>query len=312
MYRHLDWRISRSLSNSSNITSVYLYEDGACRSFRLASELGLERVYDLPIPYWEVLHRWMTAEAERWPEWSMTIPAMMDSRQKLLRKSEEVTLANKIVVASTFTLRSLDGKTRPDQSIRIIPYGCPPPVSLDQCQRSQSGILKLLYVGSLTQRKGLAYLQAALNQVGWRHLEVTIIGRRPEAVCPPLEKLLARCTHIPTLPHAEILSQMRRHDLLVFPSIAEGFGLVISEALSQGLPVLTTENTAGPDLIGRDVGGWVVPPGSTEALVEKIELALMRPSLLREKGEQAVHVARSHGWEQYRRNLCSFVLGVGA
>jgi glycosyltransferase involved in cell wall biosynthesis len=47
----------------------------------------------------------------------------------------------------------------------------------------------------------------------------------------------------------EVLREMQRHDVLVFPSLFEGFGLVIVEAMSQGLPVITTSHTAGPDII---------------------------------------------------------------
>ena len=51
---------------------------------------------------------------------------------------------------------------------------------------------------------------------------------------------------------------MREHDVFVFPSLFEGFGLVITESMSQGTPVITTDRTAGPDLIKNDENGWLL------------------------------------------------------
>ena len=48
---------------------------------------------------------------------------------------------------------------------------------------------------------------------------------------------------------------MKEHDVLIFPSLFEGFGLVITEAMAQGTPVITTDRTAGPDVISDNENG---------------------------------------------------------
>ena len=77
---------------------------------------------------------------------------------------------------------------------------------------------------------------------------------------------------------------MREHDVFVFPSLFEGFGLVITEAMSQGVPVITTDRTAGPDLIQDGVDGWIVPAGSSIAIKEVLYKILENPELIKQFG----------------------------
>src|SRR5882762_7412663 len=73
--------------------AVYAYEDGALQSFRVARDLGLKRIYDLPIGYWKAGQRIFAEEKEREPEWSPTLTGTLDSAEKLARKDEELRLA---------------------------------------------------------------------------------------------------------------------------------------------------------------------------------------------------------------------------
>ena len=60
------------------------------------------------------------------------------------------------------------------------------------------------------------------------------------------------------------------HDVFVFPSLFEGFGLVLLEAMAMGLPMITTAHTAGPDLLEDGKEGFIVPIRSAEAIAEKL------------------------------------------
>ena len=59
--------------------------------------------------------------------------------------------------------------------------------------------------------------------------------------------------------------------MLVFPSLFEVFGLVITEALSQGLPFITTSHTCGPNMITNGLDGFIVPIRSSDAIAVKLE-----------------------------------------
>jgi len=77
---------------------------------------------------------------------------------------------------------------------------------------------------------------------------------------------LERHHWIASLPHPLILEQMRQHDVLVLPSLFEGYALVINEALSQGLPVIATANSGATEAVRDGVEGFIVPIRSSQAI----------------------------------------------
>jgi glycosyltransferase involved in cell wall biosynthesis len=166
----------------------------------------------------------------------------------------------------------------------------------------------VLYVGSLSQRKGLAYLLDAVETMG-RSVELTLIGKRV-AACKPLDAALQTHRWIDRLPHHGILDAMRSHDVLVFPSLFEGFGLVLTEALSQGMPILSTSHTCAPDIIEDGREGFIVPIRDADAIAEKLTLIHEDRSRLQGMKEAALQRARSMGWQIYQDGLVRTVQGV--
>ena len=311
VYQNIDKRVAAALPHlkKRGTSAVYAYEDGAFFSFREAKKLGMQCLYDLPIGYWRAAHRLLQVEQERWPEWASTLTGMVDSEEKLQRKDEELRLADQIFVASQFTAKTLQEFPGQLAPIHIIPYGFPPVGAAREYDSIQPGKqLKLLFVGGLSQRKGVADLFAAVDAIGSR-VSLTVVGRKASEDCAPLNAGLAKHRWIPSLPHNEILQLMRQHDVLVFPSLFEGFGLVITEAMSQGTPVITTDRTAGPNLIEHGKNGWLIEAGSTQALQAAIEELLAHPETIAENGRAAMEAARSWPWEAYGRELVAAISG---
>jgi len=300
VYHALDRQVERTIRNSAleGIGAVYAYEDGAAFSFKAAKERDLKCFYDLPIGYWRNARTLMAAERELRPEWAGTITGFLDSEKKLARKDEEIKLSDHIFVASTFTATSLKeypGKLPP---ISVIPYAFPPINSGRTYNTNHTEPLKLLFVGGLSQRKGIANVFEAVKPLG-KHVSLTVVGHKAVGDCAALNKALTEHTWIPSLPHAEILKLMRQHDVLLFPSLFEGFGLVITEAMSQGTPVITTDRTAGPDLLTHGENGWLIDAGSTIALREAIEKILEHRNVIESVGQAALKTAEKRPWTMY-------------
>ncbi len=269
------------------------------KSFRAARDRNLQRIYDLPIGYWRVGQRIYAEEAEREPEWVTTLTGTLDSAEKLARKDDELRLATRVIVASTFTKQTL-ADSPCTAKIDIVPYGAPSPISDDIARPSNR--LKVLFAGSLGQRKGLSYLLAAIEKLNGA-AELTLLGRKANTGCAPLEAAVRKHRWIPTLTHAAVLREMQAHDVLVLPSLFEGFGLVILEAMAQGTPVITTDHTAGPDIIQDGVDGFLVPIRSADAIAEKLELLGKDRERLMSMKQAAKRKAQSHGWQVYRQRL---------
>jgi glycosyltransferase involved in cell wall biosynthesis len=304
IYRNLDRHVAKKVACFAP-GPVYCYEDGALETFRAAKKVHSKCLYDLPIGYWRAAHSLFLEESQLQQEWAPTLSGLSDSSRKLERKDEELRLADRIFVASTFTRRTLEQCPFPIAPISVVPYGA----DIGMCSSPQkttkpSDPLRILFVGGLGQRKGLSYLLEAIKTLG-PSVHLTLIGRKSGDSCRPLD--VATDTHrwIPSLPHEDILREMRNHDIFVFPSLFEGFGLVITEALSQGLPVITTPNTCGPDVISEGVDGFIIPIRDSEAIAEKIELLLRDRNLLAAMREAAQEKARHLTWANYRARLIS-------
>ncbi len=296
----LDKRVAGRLRQLPNLRAVYGVEDVAVHTFREARARGLRTFYDLPIGYWRAGHEILRDEAERQPLWAATIASANDGPEKLARKDEELALADTVFVATSFTQKTLAAYPGATGKIVRAPYGGPSP-HLDEPEPREPGApLRVLYVGSLGQRKGVSYLLDAVRPLGKR-AELTLIGTRPAGECRPLDDALRTHRWIASLPHAEILAEMRRHDVFVFPSLFEGFGLVILEALAQGTPVITTPHTAGPDVLTDGVDGFIVPIRDASAITERLERLIDEPKLLHEMKRAAWRGAANRPWDAYRQ-----------
>jgi glycosyltransferase involved in cell wall biosynthesis len=291
-----------NLNKSNKVDAVYAYEDGALDTFISAKKMGICCLYDLPIGYWRAARILLETEQKRWPEWSATLTGFNDSQVKLNRKDDELAMADMIFVASTFTAKTLINYPGQLPPLVIIPYGFPPVTTSRKYDDIVGRPLKLLFVGGLSQRKGIADLFSAVSNIG-HSVELTVIGQKSNADCTALDNALKLHKWIPSLPHDEVLEMMRQHDVLVFPSLFEGFGLVITEAMSQGTPVITTDRTAGPDLITHNKNGWIVEAGSTIALQSQIEKLLENPESIIAAGRAAMEKAKERPWEKYGQEL---------
>ena len=309
IYKNLDRCVSRKLKSASisGIDSIYAYEDGAFLSFVSAKENNLRCIYDLPIGYWRAYSRLLENEKVIRPQWTPTIPGFKDSSDKLIRKDKELELADLIFVASSFTAETLKDYPGILAPVHVIPYGFPKVSYSKKYNYDGKRPLKLLFVGSLSQRKGIAQLFEAVQELR-DFVELTLIGAKTGSHCQILDYELEKHHWIESLPHSSVLALMRVHDVLVFPSLFEGFGLVISEAMSQGTPVITTERTAGPDIIKNGSNGWIVEAGSSIALKSTIENLIENPELIEINGLAAMEAARRRPWEVYSQEIAQAII----
>src|SRR5205814_10724482 len=121
--------------------------------------------------------------------------------------------------------------------------------------------------GTQDLRKGIHLLYQA-----WRRLnlapaqgELWLIGKMqlPERMRSDLPGVV-RC--MDSVPHVELQSIYRRASVFVLPSPADGVGLVITEAMAQGLPVIITTNTGAAEVIEHGRNGFIIPADSVDAL----------------------------------------------
>lgn len=301
VYREHDRLLARKLPGLAEVRAVYAYEDGALATFGAARERGLHCVYELPIAWWEARKEIFERERERWPQWRATLPGLGDSDEKLARKTEEAFLADLLVVPSRFVLESLPAEVRQAVKCEVVSYGGPEPVA-EASPRPPDGPLRFLFVGSMTQRKGLADLFAAMKMLGTSAAGLTVLGSPVEPLDFYLREWPGFHFEAPR-PHAGVLELMDRCDVFVLPTLAEGRALVVAEALSRGLPVLTTFASGADDLIIPEETGLLVPPADPDALCAALGWFLEHRHRLPQMRRRCLEMMQAKGWPTYRSRL---------
>lgn len=309
VYHDLDYKVSCLINKRHReVDAVYAYDEGAYTSFIIARELGVKCLFDLPIIHWRTYQRLLKTELINNPEWASIIGIYSDSDEKLARKDKELMMADAIFVASSFTKRSIieDFPYKINAPIFTIPYGFPP-VNYNRIYAPVEGRkLKFLYVGRLSQAKGLSYMFKAVEAFE-DEIELTVIGYGDINRCEALKNALSHVNYLGSCSHDEVLRLMSVHDILIFPSLFEGFGMVVTEAMSQGTPVLTTNRTCGVDFIDHGYNGWIVEAANEEALKHAIYEIIEDKNNLDEIGRHAMETAAMRPWKKYEDELAESV-----
>ena len=307
-YESLDRKVAKELHRYPGV-SLHAYEDGAAESFRMAKELGIRRSYEMPIAHWATVRRLLAEEAERLPDWEPTLESTREPENKLARKEKELSLADCITCPSEFVLRSIPEKIRAEKPCQVAPFGSPPSGSPAEnaSERCSQGPLKLLFVGSMSQRKGLADLFEAMNQLNTNAITLTILGQ-PSMPMSFYRARYSQFEHIAPCSNEQVRKVMKKHDVLVLPSIVEGRALVQQEALSCGLPLLVTPNAGGEDLIEEGRTGFLIPIRQPQILAERIEWFLNHRVERHEMGQFCQETARNYPWSAYAKKVVDFCL----
>jgi glycosyltransferase involved in cell wall biosynthesis len=303
MYRAFDARVARRLGEI-DVDAVYAYEGGALQTFRQAKRQGVTRLYDLPSGYWYWERDLLREEEARNPEFASVLPKLSDSEEHMREKDEEVALADFILVASQHVRRTLAGVV-PDDRILVVPYGAPPIRVRPEVAIGPRRPLRILFAGALHQRKGIGYLLRAVEMLG-SDVELTLIGQRfaPNAL---VDTACKRWRWLETIPHSQVLDVMMQSDVLVLPSISEAFGLVVTEALACGLPVIVTPNVGACDLVCDGREGFVVPVCSSDAIAESLNRLNQDRQLLAQMSRSAQVTAARQPWDIYRETWAETV-----
>jgi glycosyltransferase involved in cell wall biosynthesis len=309
VYRAQDRAAAKRLRKfAKSYSGVYTYEDGALETLTAARELNIKRIYDLPIAYWQTLRQLLAEEAERLPGWKITLGGgISDSEEKLNRKTKEFELAEVVVCPSQFVARSFPENARTLKKIVVAPFGSPPVSSFISSVPVVAGKkLRVLFAGSMSQRKGLGDLFAAMRLLNRNDVELVVMGT-PQAPMEFYRKDLNGFAYEPSRPHQEVLELMRSCDVFCLPSIVEGRALVMQEAMSQGLPLIITPNTGGEDLIDEGITGFLVPIRRADQIAERIAWFADNRSALCEMSRAAQTKAGELTWDMYGKTIANAV-----
>jgi glycosyltransferase involved in cell wall biosynthesis len=300
--RRFDKIVATSELDGAN--AVYSYEYTCLKTFEAARRRDILTIIDLPSPDSGFVEGLLADEVARFPLLKRAHSDYFDRKlpARLKRRRDELKLADVVIANSAFTARSYIAAGVPSEKIIIVHYGAPE-VAAHRASRANKDPLKVLWAGTFSIRKGAHYLLEA-----WRslrldgHAELLVLGAMtlPDELVANLPQSI---TIRSSVPRSELYVNYSRADVLVFPTLADGFGMVVTEAFAHGLPVITTARAGAADLVRHGANGLIIEAASADAIAQSIEWCLSNREALAKMRDVARDSAASWQWSDYRQAL---------
>lgn len=260
-----DWTAKRISPETDALIAI---AGAGLKTGRLVQQRGGKFICDRGSTHQRYQEELVRSEYERW---GVDLP-ISDIRDTL-REEEIYATADAITIPSTFARRSFLQHGVPADKLHIIPYGAElSPLSDGGLMELPPGRFDVLFAGAVSLRKGVPYLLEAFARLNYAGKRLRIAGHIEPCIKQVLGRLpLDGVEFLGSVPGSELKALMRRSHVLVLPSIEDGFGLVMAEAMASGCPVISSTNTGGPDLYSDGTEGFIVPIRDPEAIRERMQ-----------------------------------------
>jgi glycosyltransferase involved in cell wall biosynthesis len=197
------------------------------------------------------------------------------------REQREYQLATRILTLSSFAQQTFAAEGVSPEKVALLPLGVSAAlfratgdIVEQRLRRILSGApLRILYVGALSMRKGCWDLVQIMERLPAGRFAWRLIGPVTPEVRSLVPALARHAELVAPQPHAELRKWYAEADLFLFPTIEDGFASVLIEAQANALPLLTTTNCAGPDLVASGQSGSILPIRDPGAFVDCLRWA---------------------------------------
>lgn len=299
-----DYIVSRKVQSlADKIDIIHAWPQGARRTLKVAAKLGIPTVLERPNAHTRFAYEVVQKECDRI---GVSLPTGYEhsyNEEILKKEEEEFGLTDFLLCPSDFTAKTfLDQGFRPEKLLRHI-YGFDEKTYSPAAERSTIGRgLKVLFAGVCAVRKGLHYaLEAWLKSPAHRDGTFMIAGSFLRAYQEKLSPMLAHPS-VKVLGHRnDVPELMRSSDILVLPSIEEGFGLVCVEAMGSGCVPLVSD--ACTDVCRHLENSLVHPVGDTQALSGHLTLLHQDRALLENLRDGCLTTAATVTWTAAGKRL---------
>lgn len=172
-------------------------------------------------------------------------------------------------------------------------------------------VFRVIQVGGIQLKKGVLSTLDAFSRLRGGPKQLWFLGGGFEhsGLAPFFERWRVpdvQC--LPPVNQFELPGYYQKASAFVLASVADGFGLVVAQAMACGLPVIVTDRVGAKDLIQDGVNGFVVPASRPEVITERLQLLMDNPTRRLAMGRAARQTVETGlGWSDYATRLVNFV-----
>jgi len=280
----------------------------ALRSGQQARSRGAKYVCDRGSSHIRLQDTLLREESQRWGiAFEGIDPRVIE------REEAEYAEADRITVPSSFSVRSFVQAGVPAHKLSMLPYG----VNLDMFKPTGTPAahrFDVLYVGGMNLNKGIPYLLEAYRMLEHPLKSLTLAG------VPSLQFIERMKAHrlwpddirvLGHVPQPELKELMSRSHAMVLPSVQDGFGMVLSQAMACGCVVIGSEHTGAQDLFDDGQEGFIVPIRQSQAIAQRLQLLADCPDLRQDMSQKALmRVQSAGGWRDYGQAASNIFQGL--
>ena len=243
---------------------MFVGESGIClRSLKVAKQLGYITILDRTNSH--ILHQNQIWENELRKNGAYWKP---NSQRVTACHLAEYEAADYIFVLSSFAKKTFLENGVLSKKVILVPSGINSDIF--NPRYVSKNIRKVIFCGSISLKKWAHHLLKAAEILKNLGVEVLMVGSTSSEIIEKLKNKSKNCTIMPRVPQPELPEIYSGSCCFVLPSLEEGLPKVTLEAMACGLPVITTENAAGDDLVEEGRTGFIIPTGDPDLLSEKI------------------------------------------
>lgn len=231
------------------------------------------------------------------------------SHYNRMRRSElEIKYADAFLVASNFTKKSLVAYGADEKFIYNCPYGIMQKNDIYH-QKSEDGKMNCLYVGNINQNKGVKYLLEAIKKLNSSNIQFTFVGAYHH-LGNSVKEENSDFLFTGHLVKEQVLDYCSKSDLLIFPSLSDGFGLSVLEAMSCGTPVICSRNAGIADAVVDGYNGFLIDAQNSEQIAERILWFTNNRNKCSEMGRNALETSKLYTWDHYNKCLLEAISDI--
>ena len=221
------------------------------------------------------------------------------------RRLLEYKQADYILLPSEFVKRTFIDMGFPEEKLLKVPYGFNLLTAPDNTEDYTSNReFVVLYVGNVSIRKGLRYLIQGFNKLKHPRKKLIIVGTRSDESGIQDISISSNVVFTGELKSLDLENAYKSATVFCLPTIEDGFGLVLGEALSYGKPIIATSNSGASEIIKDGQEGFIVPIRDPNVIAEKLQ-ALADDTHLYQNMRNAAMQRAAHlsGWQETGEKL---------
>ena len=206
------------------------------------------------------------------------VPLERPTRWIIDREQREYALCDQILLLSSFARASFVQHGVPESKLSLFPLGVdtrsfrPSEETLKaRIERILSGQpLRVTFTGTLNYRKGLYDFDRIVRALDPKKFQFELIGSVQAEAKDLVARLPENVKLVPRQPQSKLPEWYNRGDVYLFPTLEDGFAVVLAQACANALPIITTTNCAGPDMLRHGESGWVLPIRRPDLFIEQL------------------------------------------